>query len=80
LILLRLFQIQGDKLREASHEQFLIEKEIQQIVEANLEEIFELSLVISEFELKGLRIDTLAYDKESNSFVLEYKKDRNFSS
>lgn len=39
-----------------------------------------LTLVKSEFELHGLRIDTLAFDKESGAFVIiEYKKDRNFS-
>jgi hypothetical protein len=36
--------------------------------------------VKSEFELHGLRIDTLAFDKESSVFVIiEYKKERNFS-
>ena len=34
----------------------------------------------SEFELRGLRIDTLALDKESKAFVIiEYKRERNFS-
>ena len=42
--------------------------------------MFELDLVKSEFELHGLRIDTLAFDNESKAFVIiEYKKDRNFS-
>jgi RecB family endonuclease NucS len=42
--------------------------------------LFELDLVKSEFELHGLRIDTLAFDNESKAFVIiEYKKDRNFS-
>jgi selenocysteine lyase/cysteine desulfurase len=36
--------------------------------------------VKSEFELRGLRIDTLAFYNESKAFVIiEYKKDRNFS-
>jgi hypothetical protein len=39
-----------------------------------------LTLVKSEFELHGLRIDTLTFDKESGAFVIiEYKKDRNFT-
>ncbi len=34
----------------------------------------------SEFELHGLRVDTLAFDNESKAFVIiEDKKDRNFS-
>ena len=52
---------------------------MQEITEANLNEISQLELVKSEFELQGLRIDTLAFDRESSSFVIiEYKKDRNF--
>jgi predicted transport protein len=39
-----------------------------------------LQLVKSEFELKGLCIDTLAFDPESRGFIIiEYKRDRNFS-
>jgi hypothetical protein len=45
-----------------------------------LQELFDLIPVRSEFELHGLRMDTLAFDKESGAFdIIEYKKDRNFS-
>jgi hypothetical protein len=45
-----------------------------------LQELFDLIPVKSEFELHGLPIDTLAFDKELGAFVIiEYKKDRNFS-
>ena len=41
---------------------------------------FGLDLVRSEFELQGLRIDTLAFDTDSKGFVIiKYKKDRNMS-
>jgi hypothetical protein len=57
-----------------------LESEVQRLTEANLQDLFDLTLVKSEFELHGLRIDTLAFDKESGAFVIiEYKKDRNFS-
>lgn len=57
-----------------------MESEVQRLTEANLQDLFDLTLVKSEFELHGLRIDTLAFDKESGAFVIiEYKKDRNFS-
>jgi hypothetical protein len=40
----------------------------------------DLTLVKFKFELLGLRIDTLAFAKESTAFVIiEYKEDRNFS-
>ena len=65
---------------EIVEEQFPLEREVQRLTEANLQELFDLILVKSEFELHGLRIDTLAFDNESGAFVIfEYKKDRNFS-
>ncbi len=68
------------KLNEVREQQFPLESEIQSLTEANLHDLFELDFVKSEFELHGLRIDTLAFDNESKAFVIiEYKKDRNFS-
>jgi predicted transport protein len=76
----RIFSIKGTKLAEITEQQFPLEKEIQRMTEANLQELFELDFVKSEFELHGLRIDTLAFDKESKGFVIiEYKRDKNFS-
>jgi predicted transport protein len=76
----RIFSTKGTKLLEIAKERFLLESEVQQLTEANLQDLFDLTFVKSEFELHGLRIDTLAFDKESGAFVIiEYKKDRNFS-
>ena len=34
-------------------------------------------MVKSEFSIKGKRIDTLAYDSQSNAFtIIEYKRDK----
>lgn len=67
------------KLMKITEDQFLLEREIQKLTEINLQEIFGLDLVKNEFELHDLRIDTLAFDKKSNAFVMiEYNKDRNF--
>ena len=77
---MKVFSLDGDKAVELSEEHLFLEREIQRITETNLQQIFDLDLVKSEFELHGLRIDTLAYNNESNAFVIiEYKKDRNFS-
>lgn len=75
-----LYQITGDVLKEIPEAHFVLEKDIQKIVEKNMKPILNLDFITTEFELSGLRIDTLGYDNESNSFVIvEYKKDRNFS-
>jgi len=75
-----LFKISDKKLELISEAPYKLERDLQNIVENNLELIFGLKFVNREFIINNLRIDTLAYDKESKSFVIiEYKKDRNFS-
>jgi len=57
-----------------------LEKPLQSLVEANLDEVFGLSFIASEFPLNNLRIDTLAFDDETKAFVIiEYKRDKNFT-
>lgn len=57
-----------------------LEKQIQTITENNLEIIFGFQFVCSEFSTGSFRVDTVAFDPETSSFVLiEYKKDQSFS-
>lgn len=57
-----------------------LEKTVQGLIENNLSEVFGLNFICSEFPLNNLRIDTLAFNEELNSFVIiEYKRDRSFS-
>lgn len=59
---------------------FKLERDIQNIFENNLSELMGLQLVKSEFSIKNKRIDTLAYDKQSQAFIIiEYKRDKNYS-
>jgi hypothetical protein len=52
----------------------------QRLIEINMHTILGIEFVTSEFELNGLRVDSLGYNKESNSFtIIEYKRDKNFS-
>lgn len=78
---MKIYTIQDKtKLKPVSNIKFDLEKEIQVLFETNLEELFNLQFVKSEFSIKNFRIDTLGYDSENKSFVIvEYKKDRNFS-
>ncbi len=72
--------VNNHRLQLIKEQVFKYEKDIQILTEQNLEMIFGLEFVKHEFSLKNFRIDTLAFDKESNSFVIiEYKKDRNSS-
>lgn len=77
---MKLFRNHDEKLISIGPLEFKLERDIQNLIEKNLEELFRLKLVKSEFSIKNFRVDTLAYDKEARSFVvIEYKKDRNFS-
>lgn len=59
---------------------FPLEKQLQKIVESNLDEIFGVRFVASEFVVRGEqpgRIDTLGLDYEGAPTVIEYKRDKN---
>jgi predicted transport protein len=75
-----LYKIAHKQLELIKESTFRLEKDVQDIVEANLGSLFGLQLVRSEFPLGGLRIDTLGYDKDAQAFVvIEYKKGSNYS-
>lgn len=53
---------------------FANEKELQSLCEQNLELLLNLEFIATEFTVANFRIDTLAYHKESNAFIIiEYK-------
>ena len=67
-------------LQPIKEQKIPLEKDMQNVVENNLEEIFGFDFVSSEFTVDNFRIDTFAYNPDTNSFiVIEYKKDRSFS-
>lgn len=67
-------------VKEVKEKPFKLEREIQSLLESNLQTIMGLELVKSEFNIKNKRIDTLAYDSQSNAFIIiEYKRSKNIS-
>ena len=75
-----LYKIIESKLQPIAAKDFKLERDSQRLIEANIEEVFGLTFVDTEFQLNGLRVDTLAFDNETNSFVvIEYKRDRSTS-
>lgn len=75
-----LYRIVHKQFQLIKENAFGLEKDIQKIVEANLGLLFGLQLVRSELQIGGLRIDTLAYAKDAQAFVIiEYKKGSNYS-
>lgn len=70
--------LKGNK--ELKQSDFKNEKELQTFFEKNLKNILNLDFVDTEFTVGNFRIDTLAFDNETNSFrIIEYKNVRNHS-
>ena len=75
-----IYQIQNNKLTEVEERTFKLEREIQKVFEENLTTLMGFTFVKSEFSIKNKRIDTLAFDKQSNAFIIiEYKRDKSVS-
>ena len=83
-----IFRIKNNKFEKIREKKFDYEKDLQKLVEQNLEEVFGLEFVSGasnkEFSIQGTHqryyVDTLAYDPQLNSFVIiEYKKDKSLS-
>src|SRR5690554_2006347 len=69
-----------NNLEQIKEQPFKLEKEIQSLTEQNLQTIFGFDFVRSEFAIGNFRLDTLAFDKDSSSFVIiEFKRDKTFS-
>lgn len=77
---MKLFSLNNQVVKSITSKEFKLEKDIQNLVEKNLEEFFHLQFVSSELIIKNFRIDTLGFNRENKSFVIiEYKKERNYS-
>lgn len=78
--MMKLFTTSKNKLQRVRPKKFKLEKDIQTLVEENLQELFNLQFVKTEFVVRNFRIDTLGFDQENNSFVIiEYKNNQNYS-
>lgn len=75
------FKNHQGKISSLEEKPFVSEREMQTLVENNLEELLELRFVVRQFAPRGdLRIDTLAFDMDQKSFVIiEYKNGANWS-
>jgi predicted transport protein len=71
-----IFQIDNNKIKQLKTSNFRNEKELQALVENNLEEIFGIKFIASEFSTgakHGGRIDTLGLDENNSPVIIEYK-------
>jgi hypothetical protein len=69
-----------NKLEVVNNTSFETEKEIQNLIENNLEILFNLTFVKTEVVCEQFRFDTLCWDDENKSFIIiEYKNTKSFS-
>ena len=75
-----LFKKEGNKLVQLKNKSIDLERNIQRLTEENLQEIFGLNFIATEFSVQNFRFDTVAFDESIKAFVIiEYKKDKNIS-
>jgi len=77
---MQLFQSTKNVLNPLERESFKLERDIQSLVERNMESLFGLEFVSTEFSIAEFRLDSLAFDEQNNAFVIvEYKKGHSYS-
>lgn len=72
-----IFEIKKGKASRIRLSEFKLEKDLQQLVEDNLETIFNSRFIASEFTTGNIhsgRIDTIALSEDGNPVIIEYKK------
>lgn len=75
-----IFLNKDNKLMARKEIKFNLEKDLQNLVEKNLDEVLNLKFLKTEFSIESYRFDTVAYNEDSNSFVIiEYKRGKNES-
>jgi len=75
-----LYNLKNNKLIPVERKPFKLEKNIQNIIENNVDVLFDLEFVSSEFTVGDFRLDSLCFDNQTNSFVIiEYKKGSSYS-
>lgn len=77
---MQIFNLSKSNLLNLKEIPFKLEKDIQNVFEANMNILTGLKFIKSEFTIKNNRIDTLAFYEESKAFVIiEYKRSQNYS-
>lgn len=72
--------LKNNNLTKVNETEVKLEKHLQEIIELNLDNLLNLTMISSQFALDNFRLDSLAFDYETNSFVIiEYKRGSSYS-
>jgi predicted transport protein len=75
-----ILQESNGKLSVVARTEFATERELQRLIETNLDEVFGCRFIATEFSTGNVhsgRIDTLAISEDGNPVIIEYKKVEN---
>jgi predicted transport protein len=77
---MKLYKINDQDLSPISSNPFGLEREIQTLIENNVDTLFNREFVKTELKVQNFRFDSLCFDNDTNSFVIiEYKKGSSYS-
>ena len=77
---MKIFTSKKGQLSQLKQQKFKLEKDIQRLFEENLTLLSGYIFIRSDFSITNSRIDTLAFDPETQAFVIiEYKRQQNSS-
>lgn len=75
-----LYSCKGAKVTEIQIKNFDVEKELQAFFETHMVDLIGYQFIATEFSIEKYRFDSVAFDNETNSFVIvEYKRGKNES-
>lgn len=73
-----IFEVKNKKATKVAPKKGFLERDIQALIETNLEEILDIYFLASEYTTSfGGRIDSLGIDKNGSPVIIEYKKTQN---
>lgn len=73
---IRLFSI-GDNVNECISSEVILEKELQTLIEKNMETFFGVRFLKSEYAITNGRMDSIGIDENNSPVIFEYKRSQN---
>ncbi|MBO4676691.1 MAG: DUF91 domain-containing protein, partial [Oscillospiraceae bacterium] len=73
---IKLFAI-GDRVEERISSEVILEKELQNLIESNMEAFFGVRFLKSEYAISNGRMDSIGIDENNSPVIFEYKRSQN---
>ena len=73
---IKLFSI-GDAVKERTSSEVILEKELQSLIEQNMETFFGVRFLKSEYAITNGRMDSIGIDENNSPVIFEYKRSQN---